>query len=42
MRLMMITFAIVFMVMVDQTQFHGYYGLQVARLILSALTQVGL
>ena len=42
MRLMVITFGIVFMVIVDQTQFHGYYGLQFARLIIELLAQVGL
>jgi hypothetical protein len=42
MRLMMITFGIVFMVLVDQTQFHGRFGMQFARLIISALAQVGL
>ena len=42
MRLMMITFGIVFMVIVDQTQFHGRFGLQFARLVLALLAQVGL
>jgi hypothetical protein len=42
MRLMVITFGVVFMVIVDQTQFHGRFGMQFARLILSALAQVGL
>jgi hypothetical protein len=42
MRLMVITFTLVFLVIVDQTQFHGYYGLQFARLVVSALAQVGL
>jgi hypothetical protein len=42
MRLMVITFGIVLMVIVDQTQFHGRFGAQFARLILAALAQVGL
>jgi hypothetical protein len=42
MRLMVVTFTLVLMVIVDQTQFHGRYGLQFARLVLSALAQVGL
>jgi hypothetical protein len=42
MRLMMITFGIVFLVLVDQTQFHGRFGLQFARLVIAALAQVGL
>jgi hypothetical protein len=40
--LMVITFAIVLMVIVDQTQFHGRFGAQFARLIVAALAQVGL
>jgi hypothetical protein len=42
MRLMVITFGVVLLVIVDQTQFHGRFGLQFARLILAALAQVGL
>ena len=42
MRLMVITFTVVFLVIVDQTQFHGYYGLQFARLVVSTLAQIGL
>jgi hypothetical protein len=42
MRLMVITFTIVFLVIVDQTQFHGRYGMQFARLVVSALAQIGL
>jgi hypothetical protein len=42
MRLMVITFGIVFLVIVDQSQFHGRFGAQFARLILAVLAQVGL
>jgi len=42
MRLMIVIFALVVLVIVDQSQFQGHYGGQVARLIGAALAKVGL
>jgi len=42
MRLMLGTFAVIFLVLVDQSQCQGYYGMQLARLVVAGLAQLGL
>jgi hypothetical protein len=42
MRLMIVVFVLVLLVIIDQTQFHGHYTAEAARLLKYSLAQLGL
>jgi hypothetical protein len=42
MRLMITVLVLVLLVIIDQTQFHGHYTAEAARLLKNVLTRLGL